>query len=265
MIFASALAGVRNRFALYGGKLARLTWHSVAPSRILAAESHYAEKMLFCADKLGVPRRGLVPELILSDEEQAWGKEALTSRFADSCTVVVHPGAGGLAYGCSASACNLPLPEYEKFCRLILSRTNWNVVITGNSVEAQQIARWDGDVLTHSRCWNAAGALSIRQLSSVIAAATLTVVSSSAPLHIASALGKPTLSPFCPGFSVSSRCWGNLGGEAWVIERSKSTCPRITNPRALCGDFGGEIDSQMLFEKLCAMMDSLREESRRPE
>lgn len=253
LVFASALTGVPKRFAIWGGKWARLTLHKVVHSSILGSEIHYAEKLLVCADQLGIPRCGAKPDLVLSVSEREWGANELSLRFPQGSAIVLHPGGGGIAYRGSASTCNLPMAEYARFLERVLAETNWNVVMTGNPVERKLIEQWDRSLLENSRCWNAAGALSIRQLASIISASSLTVVCSSAPLHIANAVGAATLSPFCPGFNVSAKCWGNTNGKGAVLERSRNTCPRMAQPHTLCKDFEGELTGSLLFEKAVSL------------
>jgi hypothetical protein len=198
---------------------------------------------LDCARCLGVQPDGLLLDLFVTDAERARMRESLQARFGNRKIVVIHPGCGG-------STCNLPDAEYAGLAALLASRGDLGIVITGSAKERTVYEQWPAPGLAPDRVWLSAGELTLRELIALIGESALLVCVGTGPLHIASALRRKTLSPFCPFVGVCERVWGNLGGEAEVIEPSPEECPRVRLNAAGYCQFKGVIDAKTLFSQV---------------
>lgn len=251
LLWASAFSGAPFRLVLSGGKWSQATLHAMMPSEIAGSDAHYAQKVLALAGPLGAFTDDSRPEIFLLDTELAAAREALRERWGEPAgpVVVLHPGGGHLRSSEHNSACNLPITEYARLTKLILENTKCCVVITGGGNEASQIEPLWTPWRNHSRCWYAVGTLGLRPLTALLRLADLTIVGSTGPLHLASAVGAATLTPFCPAPGVNAATWGNQNENGFAIERSLTTCPRMLGQTCSCGDFQGEIDASHLFAR----------------
>jgi ADP-heptose:LPS heptosyltransferase len=197
--------------------------------------------MLDLARAIEVKAQGLTPEIFLATEEQQAGKEELRRRFGLRKVVVIHPG-------CAGNTCNLPISVYADLIALVLDATNVGIILSGVSLERKkfhsQLCRFDD----HPRVWNSMGEVSLRQYCGIIAASNLLLAPSTGPLHIASALGIETISPFCRKAVLCSNIWGNLGSKNIVLEPPASICER-RGTGDHC-DFKKSIGSSQLLEAI---------------
>src|SRR2546425_456570 len=138
-------------------------------------------------DSLGVPATTVRPALYVSADERGTAQAGMASRGAAAPRVAVHPGG------------HYPSQRWspERFAELITSLTERCgaacVVVAGPDEQdlARRICEATPDALP-------AGALSIRSLMGLIASCDLFVGNNSGPLHIAAALGVPTVSVMGP-------------------------------------------------------------------
>jgi heptosyltransferase-3 len=161
---------------------------------------HEADHNLHLLEPLGIRFRRRATRLELTDAERGQGLERLT---ALGCTpgeralVVLHPGGLG-------SAPRWPFPHFLELGRRLVS-AGADVVVTagsGDGVSAPQ-PRSAGDPL-----FPPPGSLSLRELAGVLAAARLVVANSTGPLHMAVALGVPTLSVYPGTGTAQAFRWG---------------------------------------------------------
>lgn len=138
-------------------------------------------------DSLGVPATSVRPELYVSAEERGAAQAGLASRGAAAPRVAVHPGG------------HYPSQRWspERFAELITSLTERCgaacIVVAGP--DEQSLTRRVCDATPDAL---PAGALSIRQLMALLASCDLFVGNNSGPLHVAAALGVPTVSVMGP-------------------------------------------------------------------
>ena len=139
-------------------------------------------------ESLGVPASGTGPALYLSDEERASAQARLASRGTAAPRVAVHPGGHHPSQRWSP----------ERFAELITSLTERCgaacVVVAGPGEGdlARRICAATPDAIP-------AGELSIREMMALFASCDLFVGNNSGPLHVAAALGVPTVSVMGPG------------------------------------------------------------------
>lgn len=246
LCFASAFSGTSRRIAMWSGIWGRLTLHQCLRSEIQSDPRPFAQILLRCAESVGAPSRGIKPDLFLSEAEQAETRHLVPATLTHRTLVGIHPGSAG-------NACNLPGKVYAELAAKILKETECGVVLTGTAAERILLADWPDEVLRSPRVWNTLGILDLRQLASLIAALKVFVCSSTGPLHIASALGIETVSPFCPSVPLNAAIWGNVGARARVVE--PALCPRRAGQEVCC-DFGGQISAGQLLAEIKDLLAS---------
>jgi ADP-heptose:LPS heptosyltransferase len=240
LCFASALSGIPRRIAMWGGLWGRLTLHQCLRSEILTKPRPFSQILLRCAEAVGAPAQGLRPDLFLSETEQAAARELIPASLAGRTLIGIHPGAAG-------NACNLPSKVYADLAARILEETNCGIVLTGMDEERKLLANWPSEVLDSGRVWNALGRLSVRQLACMVSEMAVYVCSSTGPLHVASAVGTATVSPFCPKVPLNATIWGNVGAPSRVLE--PETCLRRAGNETCC-DFRGQISARQLLVEI---------------
>lgn len=249
LCLASAFSGTSRRIAMWGGLWGRLTLHQCLRSEILTDPRPFSQILLRCAEAVDAPAQGLKPDLSLADDERAAARQRIPSSLAGRTLVGIHPGSAG-------NACNLPSKVYAELAMALLRETGHGLILTGTEAETKLLAEWPNEVLRSERVWNTLGQLDLRQLAAVIAELNVYVCSSTGPLHIASALGTETVSPFCPAVPLNAAIWGNVGARSAVVE--PATCPRLCGREACC-DFNGQISAARLLadvQRLLAASDA---------
>lgn len=160
------------------------------------------------------PGEVVPPTLVVTDEERAWARQCL--RDAPGLRVVVHPG------GFSSR-----LWQASHFRDLVLRLAGQGrmVLLTGNAAERDkfraeaQIVAWPCGVK------DMMGALTLRQLMAVIAESHAVVSLATGPMHLAAALGVPTVSLFDPRRNNLPIRWQPLG-TGIVLRPEVPTCEK---------------------------------------
>lgn len=248
LLLAALASGVPRRLAMWAGLPGRLLGHTCLRSGLPAKPRPFSRIMLDFAVALGIPDDGLRPDVFLTNEEITTATHRLAQELPGCRTVIgIHPG-------CAGNTCNLPATAYAGLARELLARPNLGLVLTGSPSESSILNSWSGGVLNSPRVWNSIGKLSLRELAAVIDRLDLYVVPSTGPLHLASARGIATLTPFCPRSPLSAEIWGNRGGTALVESPMESVCAA----RVAAGhcNFRGEITSSCLAARALAYLDS---------
>jgi ADP-heptose:LPS heptosyltransferase len=249
LLWCSFTSGIRRRIAMQAGIWGRLTLHRCLQIRgAFMAGRHFADIMLDFARVLGAPTDGLKPDYFCREEEVAQARETLRAAFPDwngGEIIGIHPG-------CAGNTCNLPPAIYGEMAGLILERSDARIVLTGSAKERALLASWPEKILGSPRVYNSMGALELRALAAVISQMKHYVIGSTGPLHVASALGVRTTSPFCAVPPLTSTIWGNATGCGECVQPNAAAC-RAWMAKAekyrYC-DFRGEIDAETLWEAL---------------
>jgi predicted lipopolysaccharide heptosyltransferase III len=220
----------RRRFDLVidltdADRSAFMTWASGAPLRIgfndeqrlrgrcyttvvrADSGSHRIERDLAALKPLGIKAGAKLPRLWLTgaDEQQA---EALLDRLAvryDAPVVVVQPGA---RYWFKA----WPVERFAELVDRLAEEKQCQVLIGGSRAEielAQAVTR-----LCRSRPVIIAGEADVRTFAAVLKRSALFVGNDTGAMHIAAAVGTPTVGLFGPS---DPREWGPRGGPTEVL------------------------------------------------
>jgi len=154
------------------------------------------------------------PRLVVTEEERAWACAFLGE--SPRLRVVVHPG---------GFTSRIWEPVHFRDLALRLARAGREVLLTGTAAERDKfhaethVAEWP------ARVRDLMGTLSLRQLIAVIAECHAVVSMASSPMHIAAALGIPTISLADPRRQQSPTRWQPLGTGV-VLKPEVPTCEK---------------------------------------
>jgi heptosyltransferase-2 len=155
---------------------------------------------------LGIEPQYYPPILYLSERERERGKKNLSGLKRP--VIVVHPGSRG-------SADNWSLGKYKRLVKILLEE-GYGVVITGRIEESKEL-----DLPVSRNLLDLRNKTSLRELMEIISASDLFISSSTGPMHIASALGIPTISLFSSRIPINPTRWKPLHPQSRIISSFK--------------------------------------------
>ena len=220
----AGLAGI-PRVAQIGGTWSALAWrHSMVLRRNHVAGEPTSELYLQVAAKAGahMPEPGSwLPQLYITDAEKA----ALLKKFpglAAPDKIFVH------AFSLSTGA-NLTPAGYFDLCHHLVETTPFRVYVLGTEAEGRSVT-----LPSHPRISTGlVGTLSLRETAAACSQADLLIGGSSGVIHIAAALGIPTLGLYCPAYQ-HHLVWGPRGRWAKVLISPPETCRRMGSSTGPC-------------------------------
>jgi ADP-heptose:LPS heptosyltransferase len=255
LCLASLFSGAPRRIAMWSGLWGRLTAHECYASHILDRPRPVSEILLECSRALGLAGQGLQPDFFLTEAERDQVWSLLPESLHGRSLIGIHPGSAG-------NACNLPSAVYGELAGLLLKRTERAIVVTGTIAERDLLNVWPRKVLQSERLWISMGKLDLRELASVIAQMPVFICSSTGPLHIASAVGTGTVSPFCPAAPLNAAIWGNVGAPSRVLE--PESCPRLQGSTRCC-DFRGQITAEEMLGRVLELLAAANSSDKIPD
>lgn len=224
---------LRPRFSVARKEADRAGWWSNSFTHLYPVPKqtprHTVETHLDALRRLGLVVQAANKPLVLRPGKAAEEKisAALAERsLATQAFLHVHPGSRWL-FKCWPT---------EHFATLLkdLASAGWPLVITG-APEAREAAMIDSlrAALGDQACFDFAGKLSLDELGALTARARAFIGVDSAPMHIAAAMGTPTLALFGPS---NEKEWGPWQVPCRVLSSSAHCC----RPCALDGCGGGK-------------------------
>jgi heptosyltransferase-3 len=217
----TALAAALARIPLRAGTAYRhYSWlfNRRVPEHRKHAEKHEYESNLAVLSRLvDLKRHDYMPRIVLDEASGRYADGALCGLgLGSGAFAIVHPGSGG-------SARNLSLENYARIADIIEREMGLTVLATCGPGEENLLDAMDSMRRTRSKRLQAPPGL--LELAALIDRAALFVSGSTGPMHIAAALGTPTLSFFSPVRSCSPRRWGPLSERRRVIMPPVPECP----------------------------------------
>jgi heptosyltransferase-3 len=163
-------------------------------------KKHEADYNLELLEPLQVPFQRTLSRLELTPEEKSWARKFLEGhRISFQKPIIcVHPGSGG-------SSERWPLKGFMEVGDR-LQEAGFDVIVTGGPGEDYQNIMIDN--MRRIPVFVAAGSVSLRQFASILSCVDLMVSNSTGPLHIAVALGVPTVSVYSPIPTCHPSRWG---------------------------------------------------------
>lgn len=168
---------------------------------------HESDYMLDLARKIGAQMIWTTPEIYLAEHEKLKARGVLSGLGFDLRRPIVniHPGSGH-------SAPNWEVRRYVELVRL-LSDHGVQVLVTGNSTESV----FENEFIGIPNARTSFGKLNLRDLCAVISVVSVLVSASTGPMHIAAAVGTPTVAMFCPLPACSPNLWRPIGSPTEII------------------------------------------------
>jgi ADP-heptose:LPS heptosyltransferase len=139
----------------------------------------------------------------------------------DQFHLVIHPKSNG-------NGREWPIAHYTELARLLQTNPDIRLWVTGSKNEGKWLEQNAADLLHMPNVANMCGKFALDELAGFINAADGLVASGTGPLHLAAALGKPTLGLFPPLKPIHPGRWAPLGAKAQVLCEEKS-CSGCTN------------------------------------
>jgi heptosyltransferase-2 len=171
---------------------------------------------------LAVPTARREPRVEVTPADRARAAEVLAAHgLSPGEYVVVHPGSGG-------SSLNWSPERYRVLAAELARNTGFAVVVTGSEAEAELASSVAGEGRGRA---NVAGETDLGALLGLAAGAQLFVSGNTGPMHLAAAVGTPTVSLFAPLRSGSPGRWGPRGSAAAVITPSGFECEKCPGAR----------------------------------
>ncbi len=211
--WASMLAGARQIAQLGGTVSAKLLGHSCVLRRGHTDGLSISELFLSVAGALGATAPGGLPRLYLGEEE----REAVRVRFP----FLREPGNFFVHAFSVSTAPNLSPGAYFSLCRH-LAGSGRRIYLIGTRAELEKAALPSDPAISTELV----GALNLRELMAACSHADLVIGGSSGIVHLASALGVPTLALYCP-HANHHLVWGPRGPWSKTLTVPAGLCRRL--------------------------------------
>ncbi len=131
--------------------------------------------------------------------------------------VGIHPGSGG-------SARNWKPERYAELADKIIDKTGAAIFVTGSPAEDELLDRLVSIIKGKAFKYISYGGL--KELAAVIKRFNVLVGPSTGPIHIATAVGTPVVSIYCPIFVCQPKRWGPIGKNDIAIVPDVPFCER---------------------------------------
>lgn len=186
-------------------------------------DRHEVEYNLDLTRPLGVEPKNEKIEFPLTDSERSFAKDLLKEKGIKpkGHYVVVHPGHKG-------SALNWKPERYAQAVAQLCRWKDLRVILTGAASETPLISQ----VTAHlsglgpdQRPILLIGECTLRQLAAVYEGADCFLSGSTGTMHLAAAVGTPTVSLFCPIPQTTPVRWGPWGNQSTVLMPQNLECP----------------------------------------
>lgn len=144
----------------------------------------------------------------------------LALREREGCYFILHPKSNN-------NGREWPLAHYTHLARDLVAHSHIHFWVTGSAGEGQLLEEQAAELLALPNVINLCGKFDLDGLTALIGASDGLVASGTGPLHIAAALGRPTLGLFPPLRPIDPARWGALGTQARNLSRPQACagCP----------------------------------------
>jgi heptosyltransferase-3 len=165
---------------------------------------HEAEYNLDLLRPLGVEPQKIVPRVYLTADERRQASEAFEQlgMTPTDTVVLIHPGSGD-------SSLNLPAGKFAEVADRLAEHLNAKIIFTGAENERSLIERIANGM--RSDATDLTGRTDLRQLAAILERSDVVISNSTGPMHLAVAVGTPTVAIFCPIFPAGPIRWGPYG------------------------------------------------------
>jgi ADP-heptose:LPS heptosyltransferase len=222
--FSTVLAGIsrapyRVGFALPAMWRSRLLTHPVP----LVKGRHVKEA--FCSQVQTLPGdvdvEDMLPPVILPQDATSLQRKF---PFDNASIIAVNVNAGD-----TFLERRWPADRFAELIDKLSRESDLCFVLTGTRLERGYVQEVIDRIAIPDRCWNAAGLLTIPELGALLQRCIMVISNDSGPLHLAAALGAPTIGLFGP---ESPEFYGPIGSLATSVYRQLPCSPCMNVYRA---------------------------------
>lgn len=121
--------------------------------------------------------------------------------------VIIHPGGGG-------SAPKLPIEKFSELAKILISKYNLNVVLTGNDRETVLTNLIEKD---NTEALNLAGKITLNELIALIDLSDGIITNSTGVIHIAASLDKQIVGFYPNSPQINSTRWGPISNKKVIL------------------------------------------------
>ena len=208
------------------------------------AEKHELEYNVEMLKEFGIQEEVSEENVIFDLKPDKEDKEKIKGIFTinyiqhNRLVIIIHPGSGG-------SAVDLPTEKFIELIRIIDSKLDCVIIITGTESEKSLCS----ELVISNKVLNFAGKFRLPGLIALIDTADIFISNSTGPLHIAAALGK-----FCVGFyprilSCSPKRWGPYTAKK-IIFTPEINCVNCTRKQCEKLDCMKSIDPDKVYTSI---------------
>ena len=175
---------------------------------------HETTRNLDVLDKAGIPTPIKTTTFSLTAEEKKWASNFLTAHplGEERPLIAIHPG--------SPIPLKRWMPErYAELADWLIARKRAKILFVG--VEAEMPIITEIQELMQAESINIAGKTTLTQLASILHISNVFIGNDSGPMHLAAAVGTPTIGLYGPGDPTR---FGPVGTKCQAIQR-KQDCP----------------------------------------
>ena len=245
---AAALAGVPVRVGTAFRFYSLLFTHRVREHRKHAEKHESQFNMGLIASVLGPQRAGHRPRIEIDPASRRFAEGVMRDLGLERRNfALLHPGSGG-------SARNLPPGGYAWLADYIEGELGMKTVFTSGPGEGPLIERIDS--LRGTQSLKVPGPAGLIDLAGLIENAAVFISGSTGPMHIAAAVGTPTLSFFSPVRSTSPRRWAPLTDRGRVLMPPVPECPTCIGEKCEYYDCMDLIERTAVREAARALLKS---------
>ena len=157
-------------------------------------------------------------------------RENITKRLSQTqFNIILHPKSNGHGR-------EWPITHYSHLARLLCSYPDIHLWVTGSQEEGAWIELHAPELIKMPHVTSVCGQWTLEELTAFIYKADGLVASGTGPLHIAAALGKPTLGLFPPCPPIHPERWAPLGTQAQFLCQASSCSKCIKATTCVCMD-----------------------------
>lgn len=221
-VLAARLAGIPTRIGTAYRWYSFLLTEKVRVHRSVC-DRHEVEYNLDLVKPLGVTPKSEKIEFRLTESDRAFARDLLKERGIKpkGHYVIVHPGHKG-------SALNWKPERYGQAVAQLCRQKGLRVVITGAANETHLVSQVTAHISglgPDQRPILLIGECTLRQLAAVYEGADCFLSGSTGTMHLAAAVGTPTVSLFCPIPQTTPVRWGPWGNLSTVLMPQNLECP----------------------------------------
>ena len=208
---------------------------------------HEVEYNMDLITPLGIVSTKILPKVYVTSAEEEYVRKTFDELniTPEDIVVVIHPGSG-------KSSLNLPAKRFAEVADELIEKMGAKVVFTGlnnekNTVEfIKSKMRFNPIDLT--------GKTTIPQLKAVLKKCDVLISNSTGPMHLACALGTPTVAIFCPIFAAGPVRWGPYGEGNQVILPPVPVCFKCRPNKCPHYDCMEKIKTEQIVSKVSLLL-----------